>query len=72
MRVERESRTNGSGPSRIVHSYGHGTGGWTLAFGSALEVGSGLEVLGMFLTVSVLDVGLAKRMEYGFHKQLKI
>lgn len=40
VRVEREPRMNGSVPSRIVHSYGHGTGGWTLAFGSALEVSS--------------------------------
>lgn len=40
VRVECEPRMKGSGPSRIVHSYGHGTGGWTLAFGSALEVAS--------------------------------
>ena len=38
VRVEREPRSKASVPSRIVHSYGHGTGGWTLAFGSALEV----------------------------------
>ena len=40
VRVEREPRMKGSVHSRIVHSYGHGTGGWTLAFGSALEVAS--------------------------------
>ena len=40
VRVKREPRVKGSVPSRIVHSYGHGTGGWTLAFGSALEVAS--------------------------------
>ena len=37
-RVEREPRMKGTAASRIVHSYGHGVGGWTLAFGSALEV----------------------------------
>ena len=37
-RVEREPRMKGTAASRIVHSYGHGIGGWTLAFGSALEV----------------------------------
>ena len=37
-RVEREPRMKGTVASRIVHSYGHGIGGWTLAFGSALEV----------------------------------
>ena len=47
VRVERERRMKGSVPSRIVHSYGHGTGGWTLAFGCALEVASLVdEVLG--------------------------
>ena len=39
-RVEREHRIKKSVQSRIVHSYGHGTAGWTLAFGSALEVAS--------------------------------
>ena len=37
-RVEREPRMKGTAASRIVHSYGHGIGRWTLAFGSALEV----------------------------------
>ncbi|KAF1989695.1 FAD dependent oxidoreductase [Aulographum hederae CBS 113979] len=41
VRVERELRPqrNGSGskPSRIVHSYGQGGAGWTLAFGCASE-----------------------------------
>ena len=37
-RVEREPRMKGTVASRIVHSYGHGIGGWTLAFGSAREV----------------------------------
>ena len=39
-RVEREHRMKNCVQSRIVHSYGHGVGGWTLAFGSALEVAS--------------------------------
>ena len=39
-RVEREHRMKKSVQSRIVHSYGHGSAGWTLAFGSALEVAS--------------------------------
>lgn len=34
VRVERETRRAGS---RIVHSYGHGGAGWSLAFGSARE-----------------------------------
>jgi D-amino-acid oxidase len=37
VRVEREMRKKGSAPSRIVHSYGHGVAGWTLAFGCASE-----------------------------------
>ena len=36
-RVEREPRMKGTVASRIVHSYRHCIGGWTLAFGSALE-----------------------------------
>ncbi|ETS78835.1 hypothetical protein PFICI_08688 [Pestalotiopsis fici W106-1] len=35
VRIEKESRRAGS---RIVHAYGHGTEGWSLAWGSALEV----------------------------------
>ena len=36
VRVERDGRTTRFGrPSRIVHSYGHGGAGWSLAFGSA-------------------------------------
>jgi len=35
VRVEPESRRYGS---KIVHSYGHGGSGWTLAFGCALDV----------------------------------
>ena len=38
VRIEREPRMREATPSRIVHSYGHGIGGWTLAFGSASEV----------------------------------
>ncbi|EIW55004.1 nucleotide-binding domain-containing protein [Trametes versicolor FP-101664 SS1] len=42
LRVERELRppVGGAGPlhSRIVHCYGHAGAGWSLAFGSALEV----------------------------------
>lgn len=44
VRVERESRKHiskeGFEPSgsRIIHSYGHGGSGWTLAFGCAEEV----------------------------------
>ena len=42
-RDEREHRMKRSVQSGIVHSYGHGVGGWTLAFGSALEVASLVE-----------------------------
>lgn len=38
VRVEREPRKTGSEQSRIVHTYGHGIGEWSLAFGSASEV----------------------------------
>ncbi|KAL0063907.1 hypothetical protein AAF712_009189 [Marasmius tenuissimus] len=40
IRVERELRSlgNGSDPSRIVHSYGHGGAGWSLSFGCAGDV----------------------------------
>ncbi|KAK1140554.1 hypothetical protein N8T08_010300 [Aspergillus melleus] len=39
VRVEREKRlTPRTRPSRIVHAYGHGGAGWSLAFGSAKEV----------------------------------
>lgn len=39
VRVEREKRlTQCAWPSRIVHAYGHGGAGWSLAFGSAREV----------------------------------
>lgn len=39
VRVEREKGTTGCGePSLIVHAYGHGGAGWSLAFGSAREV----------------------------------
>ena len=38
VRIEREPRMKGNVRSRIVHSYGHGIGGWTLAFGSGSEV----------------------------------
>lgn len=40
VRVERElrPRASGTGYSRIVHCYGHAGAGWSLAFGSALEV----------------------------------
>ena len=37
VRVEREKRLHDEQPSRIVHAYGHGYGGWSLAFGSAME-----------------------------------
>ncbi|KAL1745762.1 hypothetical protein HDZ31DRAFT_81734 [Schizophyllum fasciatum] len=40
VRVERELRSHGTQKAwaRIVHSYGHAGAGWSLAFGSALEV----------------------------------
>lgn len=40
VRVQAEERKTigGDQPSCIVHAYGHGIGGWTLAFGSAFEV----------------------------------
>ncbi|PLB52650.1 FAD dependent oxidoreductase family protein [Aspergillus steynii IBT 23096] len=39
VRVEREKRlTHRARSSRIVHAYGHGGAGWSLAFGSATEV----------------------------------
>lgn len=39
VRVEVEDRKTRRGqPSRIVHAYGHGGAGWSLAFGSAREV----------------------------------
>ena len=36
-RVEREIRTRAGAPSRIVHSYGQGGAGWSMAFGCAAE-----------------------------------
>ncbi|EAS29795.3 uncharacterized protein CIMG_08541 [Coccidioides immitis RS] len=40
VRVEHETRKTGSGrPSKVVHAYGHGGAGWSLAFGSARQVG---------------------------------
>ena len=40
VRVERELRNSdaATGPSRIVHSYGHGGAGWSLSFGCASDV----------------------------------
>lgn len=39
VRIERELRRTYSGRiSRIVHSYGHGGAGWSLAFGCAGDV----------------------------------
>ncbi|KAL0569615.1 hypothetical protein V5O48_012341 [Marasmius crinis-equi] len=38
IRVERELRSLGDTPSRIVHSYGHGGAGWSLSFGCAGDV----------------------------------
>ena len=39
VRVEVEDRKTQRGqPSRIIHAYGHGGAGWSLAFGSAREV----------------------------------
>lgn len=39
VRVEREDKTaRGRDRSRIVHAYGHGGAGWSLAFGSARQV----------------------------------
>ncbi|KAL2862219.1 FAD-dependent oxidoreductase [Aspergillus lucknowensis] len=39
VRVERENRkTSRAQESRIIHSYGHGGAGWSLAFGSARQV----------------------------------
>ncbi|EEP77756.1 predicted protein [Uncinocarpus reesii 1704] len=40
VRVEREARKGCNGrPSRTIHAYGHGGAGWSLAFGSARQVG---------------------------------
>ncbi|KAI9714580.1 MAG: hypothetical protein M1812_006385 [Candelaria pacifica] len=36
-RVERDLSTYGRYPSKVVHSYGHGGAGWSLAFGCAAE-----------------------------------
>ncbi|KAF7502740.1 hypothetical protein GJ744_005201 [Endocarpon pusillum] len=36
-RVERETKTRAGAPSRIVHSYGQGGAGWSMAFGCAAE-----------------------------------
>lgn len=38
VRVQRESRVKNDQPSQVIHAYGHGIGGWSLAFGSAFEV----------------------------------
>ncbi|KAI9769895.1 MAG: hypothetical protein M1839_003561 [Geoglossum umbratile] len=40
VRVERElrQREGSNGPSRIIHSYGHGGAGWSLSFGCAGDV----------------------------------
>lgn len=44
IRVERELRRTHTGQaSRIVHSYGHGGSGWSLAFGCAGDVKSLLQ-----------------------------
>lgn len=44
VRVERELRRTPAGRiSRIVHSYGHGGAGWSLAFGCAGDVRTLLE-----------------------------
>lgn len=44
IRVERELRRTHDGQiSRIVHSYGHGGSGWSLAFGCAGDVKSLLQ-----------------------------
>lgn len=44
IRVERELRRSPNGHiSRIVHSYGHGGSGWSLAFGCAGDVKSLLQ-----------------------------
>lgn len=44
IRVERELRRTQNGQaSRIVHSYGHGGSGWSLAFGCAGDVKSLLQ-----------------------------
>ena len=45
VRVQKESRTKNGRRSQVVHAYGHGIGGWTLAFGSAFEVLSLVESL---------------------------
>ena len=45
-RVERETKTRSGRPSRVVHSYGQGGAGWSMAFGCAAEcVGLVEEVL---------------------------
>lgn len=43
VRVERELRRTEMGSSRIVHSYGQGGAGWSLAFGCAAECASLVE-----------------------------
>jgi len=49
IRVEREAR---QADSRIIHSYGHGGAGWSLAFGTAREV---VALVGeVFSTVSLV------------------
>lgn len=46
VRVERELRRTPAGKiSRVVHSYGHGGAGWSLAFGCAGDVGYLLQQL---------------------------
>lgn len=35
--VERETKTRAGAPSRIVHSYGQGGAGWSMAFGCVAE-----------------------------------
>lgn len=53
VRVEREERRI----SRIVHSYGHGGAGWSLAFGSARET---LRLVEEVLSQNSLSTGAIK------------
>ena len=38
VRVKREPRATMGEQNQIIHAYGHGIGGWSLAFGSAFQV----------------------------------
>ena len=63
LRVERDGRRCGRGRSSIVHCYGHGGAGWSLAFGSAAEAASLIEdVVGAKATTSKDPLFTAARL----------